>query len=79
MSSMVDMSSEQLVALEKTLKSRYDTLKSQNLALDMTRGKPTPEQLDLSDGLLTLPGAGQFTSPMVPIAEITGVWMGCLG
>ena len=63
MSSMVDMSSEQLVALEKTLKSRYDTLKSQNLALDMTRGKPTPEQLDLSDGLLTLPGAGQFTSP----------------
>ena len=63
MSSMVDMSSEQLVALEKTLKSRYDTLKSQNLALDMTRGKPAPEQLDLSDGLLTLPGAGQFTSP----------------
>ncbi|MBN1993938.1 MAG: aminotransferase class I/II-fold pyridoxal phosphate-dependent enzyme [Anaerolineae bacterium] len=38
---------------EPELKKRYQTFQSQNLAIDMTRGKPCPEQLDLSLGLLT--------------------------
>lgn len=36
-----------------TLKARYATFKSQKLALDMTRGKPCSEQLNLSDSLLS--------------------------
>ena len=36
------------------LRSRYDTLTARRLALDMTRGKPCPEQLDLSLGMLEL-------------------------
>lgn len=36
--------------------SRYDDLRGRNLVLDMTRGKPSAEQLDLSDGLLTILG-----------------------
>ena len=30
----------------------YDGLRGRNLSIDMTRGKPSPEQLDLSEGLL---------------------------
>ncbi|MFI6386704.1 aminotransferase class I/II-fold pyridoxal phosphate-dependent enzyme [Nonomuraea sp. NPDC050547] len=33
----------------------YDTLVSRGLKLDLTRGKPSPRQLDLADAMLTLP------------------------
>ncbi len=36
----------------RELRARYDAFKARGLALDMTRGKPCPEQLDLSLGLL---------------------------
>lgn len=38
---------------------RYDELRGRNLALDITRGKPAPAQLDLSDGLLIAVGPGE--------------------
>ena len=38
------------------LQARYADLQGRGLKLDMTRGKPAPEQLDLSEGLFTLPG-----------------------
>ena len=34
------------------LRARYDDVKARRLALDMTRGKPCAEQLDLSLGML---------------------------
>jgi Transcriptional regulators containing a DNA-binding HTH domain and an aminotransferase domain (MocR family) and their eukaryotic orthologs len=34
----------------------YEALKARNLKLDLTRGKPSPQQLDLSNALLGLPG-----------------------
>jgi DNA-binding transcriptional MocR family regulator len=34
----------------------YDALKSQGMKLDLTRGKPSAEQLDLASALLSLPG-----------------------
>lgn len=36
-------------------RSAYDDLVAQGLKFDLTRGKPGPEQLDLSEALLTLP------------------------
>lgn len=36
----------------------YAELQAKNLRLDLTRGKPCTEQLDLSNGLLALPGEG---------------------
>ncbi|SFV04841.1 DNA-binding transcriptional regulator, MocR family, contains an aminotransferase domain [Methylobacterium sp. 174MFSha1.1] len=38
------------------LQARYAALQGRGLKLDMTRGKPAPEQLDLSEGLAALPG-----------------------
>ena len=35
------------------LKQAYDGFRGRNLSIDMTRGKPSPEQLDLCAGLLT--------------------------
>lgn len=34
----------------------YAALVDRGLSLDITRGKPSPRQLDLADGLLALPG-----------------------
>ena len=45
------------------VKNRYEELKAQGLNLDMTRGKPSPEQLDLSLPMLGLVGADNFHSP----------------
>jgi len=36
------------------LQTRYDAFKTRGLKLDMTRGKPSSEQLDLANGLLTV-------------------------
>jgi DNA-binding transcriptional MocR family regulator len=47
---------DQLQALHDDQQARYDALKAAGLKLDLTRGKPSPEQLDLSADLLTLPG-----------------------
>lgn len=40
------------------IRAAYEGLKARGLALDMTRGKPSPEQLDLANALLALPGEG---------------------
>jgi DNA-binding transcriptional MocR family regulator len=37
---------------EQALRARYDAIAARHLALDMTRGKPCPAQLDLSLGML---------------------------
>ncbi len=39
------------------IQERYDAFKAKGLALDLTRGKPSAAQLDLSNELLSLPGA----------------------
>ena len=39
----------ELVEMERQLSSRYSDLQSQGLQLDLTRGKPSPEQLDLAN------------------------------
>jgi DNA-binding transcriptional MocR family regulator len=42
------------------LKRQHEELRAQGLKLDLTRGKPSPAQLDLSNALLTLPGDGDY-------------------
>lgn len=54
------MSQAELVSEHETQTANYAKLQAEKLTLDITRGKPSPEQLDLSAELLTLPGAGEF-------------------
>lgn len=44
------------------VKQQYETFKARGLKLNLTRGKPSAAQLDLSPELLSLPGANDFTS-----------------
>ncbi len=52
----------ELAALEQALRARYETFRGRGLDLDMTRGKPSPEQLDLSAELLAGPGRDDYCS-----------------
>ena len=47
---------EELQAQHQSQKNNYADLQAKKLALDLTRGKPAPAQLDLSNPLLSLPG-----------------------
>jgi aspartate/methionine/tyrosine aminotransferase len=58
MSSTIDL--QALAASAPEIDRRFDELKRRKLVLDMTRGKPCPEQLDLANGLLTILGAADY-------------------
>jgi len=53
MSSIYEMNRGQLEAEMKDLLARYNDVKAQKLTLDMTRGKPCTEQLDLAAEMLS--------------------------
>ncbi|WP_298446142.1 aminotransferase class I/II-fold pyridoxal phosphate-dependent enzyme [Gordonia sp. (in: high G+C Gram-positive bacteria)] len=57
------MSADQLRDTQADLRKRYEALCAAGLKLDLTRGKPAPDQLDLSEPLLSLPGEGNHVSP----------------
>ncbi|MVA75565.1 aminotransferase class I/II-fold pyridoxal phosphate-dependent enzyme [Auraticoccus sp. F435] len=56
---LADLDPQQLEALAARTTAAYAELQDRKLSLDLTRGKPSAAQLDLSDELLVLPGAGQ--------------------
>ena len=49
----------ELARHREDLRREYEALQARGLALDLTRGKPSAEQLELSEALLELPGAGR--------------------
>ena len=51
-----EMNAEQLLAEKQAAQAAYTEMKKLNLKLDMSRGKPAVDQLDLSRALLSLPG-----------------------
>lgn len=59
--SLAELSPADLSALAEELSTRYAELKNAGLKLDLTRGKPSAEQLDLSNELLALPGPDRTT------------------
>jgi len=60
MMSLSDLSNDELAALHEEQTKAYDALLAKGLQLDLTRGKPSAAQLDLSNELLTLPGEGIY-------------------
>jgi aspartate/methionine/tyrosine aminotransferase len=47
-----DFSKDELLAMRAELSARYEALKAKGLKLDLSRGKPSSDVLDLSNGLL---------------------------
>ncbi len=47
-----EMNREELLSLKNKLEKEYEEVKSRGLSLDMSRGKPSADQLDLTMGML---------------------------
>lgn len=54
---LADLSAEERTSLLAQLREEYAVLQGRGLKLDLTRGKPSAQQLDLSNALLSLPTA----------------------
>lgn len=54
----IEMNNEELLALKKQLSMRYKDFQNKDLKLDMSRGKPSVEQLDLSMGMMDVLSSG---------------------
>lgn len=52
---LADLSAAELADALATQRTAYDRIREQGLTLDLTRGKPSSEQLDLSEELMRLP------------------------
>ena len=71
---LTSLSPDELAAFRAEQQTAYDALVAAGLKLDLTRGKPSSEQLDLSDGLLALP-----TTAYAPDGTDTRNYGGLLG
>ena len=54
MTSYLEMTREELLEEKERLEAEYKKVKALGLNLNMARGKPSPEQLDLSMGMFDL-------------------------
>ena len=63
MTPLAELGRSELQALREKLLSRYTAFQEKNLALDMTRGKPSPEQLNLAMEILTGDIGRAYRSP----------------
>ncbi|MET7359599.1 aminotransferase class I/II-fold pyridoxal phosphate-dependent enzyme [Streptomyces sp. NPDC005562] len=61
MSTELSPDTQALAGLLEQARKEYAELAGRGLSLDLTRGKPAPEQLDLAEDLLSLPG-GRHTA-----------------
>ena len=62
MPNLTALSPEDLRAYHSQIRQRYDAFAKRGVKLNLTRGKPSSAQLDLSESLLSLPGAGDYMS-----------------
>ncbi len=58
--SYLEMSAAELKAELEIVEKEYEKLKAQGLSIDMSRGKPGADQLDISDGMLSVLEDGNF-------------------
>src|SRR5271170_3518410 len=73
---IANLSDTELETLRRQIRAEYDVFRARGLKLDMTRGKPAPEQLDLAEAMLTLPGNRDHFSQAGDDARNYGVLQG---
>lgn len=76
MSQFSDLSKQELLDIQQQLLAEYGKIKEHALNLDMSRGKPSSEQLDLSNELLTLDVENYITEKGIDArnyGELTGL------
>jgi aspartate/methionine/tyrosine aminotransferase len=59
---LFQMSKSELLEFRNKTENEYNSFKALGLKLDMSRGKPSPEQLDLSMGMLNVLNDGNYKS-----------------
>lgn len=64
--SYTNLSKEQAQLLKSELEAKYKSYVSQGLKLDMSRGKPAPNQLDICEGLLSVISANSDVAGVSP-------------
>ncbi len=62
MPNVTQLTSDDRATSSRQLREDYDAFKAKGLKLDLTRGKPSPAQLDLSAALLSLPGEKDYVA-----------------
>ena len=60
MTDLTQISLDDITSAHQHLQTEYQAFQARGLKLDLTRGKPSAAQLDLSNGLLSLPGADDY-------------------
>ena len=76
MNRIADLPNAELLALRQQVRADYDAFRARGLKLDMTRGKPAADQLDLAEPMLALPGNRDHFSEAGDDARNYGVLQG---
>ena len=76
MTRIADLSDADLATLRQSVRAEYDAFKARGLKLDMTRGKPAADQLDLANAMLGFPGNRDYQTEAGDDARNYGVLQG---
>ena len=64
MTDVAQPNSADIARVNQKVQESYDAFKAKGLRLNLTRGKPSSAQLDLSAELLSLPGLADYCAPL---------------
>lgn len=77
MNRLSELDRASLQALHQRLRDEYDAFRAKGFRLDIARGKPAAEQLDLANAMLALPDNGdphdsniRITPSYAPLADV---------
>ena len=76
MNRIADLPDAALNTLRRQVRAEYDVFRARGLKLDMTRGKPGADQLDLANAMLAFPGNRDYVTEAGEDARNYGVLQG---
>lgn len=76
MTQIAELPDPDLQSLRREVRAEYDAFRARGLKLDMTRGKPAADQLDLATEMLAFPGNRDFVTQAGDDARNYGVLQG---